>query len=81
MIHKLCQLLGGFLVGHEEDALSFEQIVMVLNQAQLGMPVADFTCQTEIPGSRSMAGRSSAAGCNRLRSGSWNIFPKRARGR
>lgn len=47
---------------------SVEQIVAVLKQAELGMPVADVIRQVGMPSKRSIAGRSSMPAYNRIKS-------------
>ena len=51
----------------KKKRFSIEQIVAVLKQAELGMPVADLIRQVGSRNRRSTAGRSSTQGCSRIR--------------
>ena len=52
----------------KKKRFSVEQIVSVLKQAELGMPVADIVRQVGISGRPTTAGRSSTPGWSRTRS-------------
>ena len=61
----------------EKQRFSVEQIVAVLKQAELGMPVADLTRQAGVSEQSSSAGRSNTPDCIRTRSASYASFGTR----
>jgi hypothetical protein len=63
-------------IGHEEEAVSFERIVAVLNQAEFGLPVADLIRQTGISG-QFYRGKKRYAGLESTQALNSNSSPRR----
>lgn len=68
---------GEFAV--KRKRFSLEQIVAVLKQAELGMAVGTSFAKSASRSKRSIAGRSSMRGCNRIKSASRSSQEENAR--
>jgi hypothetical protein len=53
---------GQEAISYEEEAFSIEQIIAVLKQAKLGLPVSDLIQKTEFPSRPPIAERSNMEG-------------------